>query len=88
MPEPIGQNTTVSLGLLATAGGFIIGGMKWLIGIKKDVDNHTEQLKAIEQKIKEGSELHTEIRETLNDQADRMARMETKIDLLIQDKIK
>ena len=88
MADSIGQNTSITLGLLATVGGFIIGGAKWVIGIRHDLDKNMEQIKEIKKQMDDDSELHASIRETLSEQVDRMARVETKIDLLIQKKIK
>ena len=81
---PINTDTSVSLGLLATVVGFVLGGIKWLIGIKSDVDRHTEQLDSIEKKIEGQSDVVKEVSAV----SERLVSVETKIDLLLYDKIK
>jgi len=95
----ISTGTSVTLGFLATVGGVIIGGLKWLLGIKhkqdefineikKDVDRHTLQLDDIDKRTEQNSTLHKEINDKLSKQGDQIARMETKLDLIIDNKIK
>jgi len=80
--------TTVTFGFLATVGGIFIGAIKWLIGIKADVDRHTVQLDDIDKRIAQNSDLHLAINDKLASQGDQIARMETKLDLIIDKKIK
>ena len=99
MANPLNTDTTVTLGLLATVGGFIIGAFKWFISINKkidsnhaelksDVDLHTQQLNDLEKKVDDSVKVHETIKEDTKQMSERMARIETKIDLILDKKLK
>lgn len=88
MPEPLSSSTSITIGLLVSIGGFFAGVAKWLFGIKKDVDKHTVQLNILEQKVDDSISFHEAIKEDVQKMSERTARIETKLDLLIEKKIK
>jgi len=110
MANPLTPDTTVTLGLLATVSGFIIGAFKWVASINKkidrnhtqlrieidtnhaklqgDISRHTIQLDDIDERSKANSKLHDIFNDKLSFVSDRMARIETKIDMILEKKLK
>jgi hypothetical protein len=71
-----------------TVSGSVIGMTKFIFGLKKDVDLHTTQLKDLSEKVDASNKTHVNLMSDISEIKEQNARIETKIELLIDNKIR
>ena len=83
MPVQVDENTLVPVGIVAGFGLAMWRVVVWILGLKNLVDNHTVQLKTLEDDVERGNDSRAALHEKTNGIVERVVRMETKIDLLV-----
>lgn len=77
------QNTVVPVGIVAGIAVAIWRFAKWLIGINDKIDIHTKQLDKLEERVENADLMRQDLLSETQKLSERMARMETKIDMLV-----
>ena len=90
MDASLGEKTTVGVltAAILTVGVYLRKGFMWLIGIHQKLESHDEKFRLFETKLAEHIDAEESRTEKIDEALDRMARVEVKIDLLINKKIK
>ena len=83
MPVQVDETTLVPVGVVAGAGLVVWRSVVWILGIKNLVDSHTTQINTLEENVERGNDSRAALHEKTNGIVERVVRMETKIDLLV-----
>jgi len=81
--DQIDQNTVIPVGIVATIGIAIWRFAKWLLGINEKIDLHTVQLNKLEERVENADLMRQDLLFETQKLSERMARIETKIDMMI-----
>ena len=86
--EPVNANSSITFGLLTVVGGFVFGSLKYIFNIKNKVDGHTIQIEDLRKALEGNSDNHLLVMGNISEIKQQNARIETKLELLLDNRIK